>query len=89
MLIFSAASQELGAHLLEIPYEGDEFAMYAMLPAPNQTTTRTILNRLNQDNLDKAIGGMREQIVDLAFPKFKIESELQDDLKKVSYRYRS
>ena len=68
---------------MELPYVGEQISMYAMLPDAGSTTTNSILNNLNKNTLDQAISRLVKTPIDVAFPKFKMDSEFSTDLKEV------
>lgn len=73
-------SEKLGAHILELPYKGDDVSMYILLPpfaSPNGITN--ILKRLTLDKFQEVAseGYMVPRAVDVSVPKFTIEKELE------------
>ncbi|XP_014294378.1 serine protease inhibitor 88Ea [Halyomorpha halys] len=73
-------SEKLNAHVLELPYKGDEISLIILLPpfaSPNGVTN--ILRRLKtHPDLNKMINEeMMQRPVEVSIPKFSIEQELQ------------
>uniref|UniRef100_A0A224XD42 Putative serine proteinase inhibitor n=1 Tax=Panstrongylus lignarius TaxID=156445 RepID=A0A224XD42_9HEMI len=73
-------SEKLGAHILELPYKGEDVSMYILLPpfaSPNGITN--ILKRLTLDKFQEVAseGFMVPRAVDVSVPKFTIEKELE------------
>lgn len=73
-------SEKLGAHILELPYKGDEISMFVLLPpyaSPNGITN--LLKRLNHEALHDIVDedSMIPRSVEVGFPKFTIEKEAE------------
>ena len=78
----------LRAHIVELPYEGEEVSMYLILP--DQTLgadANTVLNSLTKSNLERAIKLMRKVPISVSMPRFKITSQFNDEIKDVSWFY--
>lgn len=74
-------SETLGAHILELPYQGDNISMYILLP-PFSNTEDSIdatLKNLNLDNFKKLVGkdSLVSRIVQVALPKFSLETTIE------------
>ncbi|CAB3370529.1 Hypothetical predicted protein [Cloeon dipterum] len=77
-----AVSQSLGAHLLELPYKGNEVSMVILLPPYlNQPDggLQQLLARLTPEALQEAMepGSMAARQVEVAIPKFSIDHSLE------------
>lgn len=78
--IISVASERLGAHVLQIPYKGNDISMFILLPpfvSPNGM--EYMLSKLNGAVLAELVepGYMVERPVDISVPKFEVEQELK------------
>lgn len=74
-------SETLGAHILELPYQGDNISMYILLP-PFSNTEDSIdatLKNLNLDNFKKLVGkdSLVSRTVQVALPKFSLETTIE------------
>ena len=79
----SVPSRALGAHILELPYEGDQVSMYILLPNQKTSTVDSVLQSLDNRNLDRVIRIMKRTTINVAIPKFKLSTQLDDRLKEV------
>ncbi|KAL1140375.1 hypothetical protein AAG570_000307 [Ranatra chinensis] len=73
-------SEKLGAHVLEMPYKGDEVSMYILMaPFASPNGTSNILKRLTLEIFQEITeqGGFMPRPVDVSIPKFTIEKELK------------
>lgn len=81
-------SEELGVHILELPYKGEDVSMFILLPPfvsvqqSKSDGVRQLLRRLS-DNTDSAKelreildSGMPPRDVELAIPRFSLERDL-------------
>lgn len=73
---------ELGAEIVEIPYSGGKYSMYAILPRVGESVD-AVLQRLNPSTLNSILSKMTPRILNLAFPRFKMTTEYEDELKQV------
>ena len=46
MYFFSGASEELGAHILEMPYKGDDVSMFILLPPFADQQGTLVINKI-------------------------------------------
>ncbi|XP_075235461.1 serine protease inhibitor 88Ea-like [Lycorma delicatula] len=74
-----AISENLGAHVLEMPYKGDDVCMYILLPpfaSPNGITN--VLKRLTLKTLHEIVDEdiMIPRPVEVSVPKFTVEQSL-------------
>lgn len=74
------ASEKLGAHVLELPYKGDDISMFVLLPpyaSPNGITN--LLKRLNHQAFHEIVDedSMIPRSVEVGVPKFTIEKEAE------------
>lgn len=85
--MFTVISEKLGAHVIELPYKGDDISMYILLPSfydPNGV--KYLLEKMTADMISELADPnfMVERPVELAIPKFTVEETLSD-LVPVSY----
>ncbi|CAG9829941.1 unnamed protein product [Diabrotica balteata] len=74
-------SETLGAHILEMPYKGDNISMYILLP-PFSSTENSIeatLKKLTLANFKNIVenDSLVSKTVQVAFPKFSLETTLE------------
>ncbi|XP_072379414.1 serine protease inhibitor 88Ea-like isoform X3 [Diabrotica undecimpunctata] len=74
-------SESLGAHILEMPYKGDNISMYILLP-PFSNTENSIeatLKKLTLANFKNIVenDSLVSKTVQVAFPKFSLETTLE------------
>ncbi|XP_039295627.1 serine protease inhibitor 88Ea isoform X2 [Nilaparvata lugens] len=75
-----AVSEQLGAHILELPYKGDDVSMFVLLPpfaSPSGITN--ILKRLTLKTLHEIIDedSMIPRAVEVSIPKFEVEKSIE------------
>lgn len=73
-------SEKLGAHILELPYKGNDISMFILLPpyaAPNGITN--LLKRLNTQAFREIVSedSLIPRSAEVGIPKFTIEKELE------------
>ncbi|KAK7015567.1 hypothetical protein SK128_004148 [Halocaridina rubra] len=75
-------SEELGAHILELPYTGEAVSMYILLPPfiTGENGFNAMVERLNADTLHDAIDNMWRIQVEVVIPKFKLQQSVGDEL---------
>lgn len=75
-------SEELGAHILELPYTGEAVSMYVLLPPfiSGQNGFNAMVERLNATTLQNAIDNTWRLQVEVVLPKFKLEQMVGDEL---------
>jgi serpin B len=67
--------EELNSKLLEIPYSGDDISLYILLPNEKQGL-KEMKSYLNDFAVfENSIRNMRENVVHVTIPKFKVEAE--------------
>ena len=64
-----------GAQMVELPYEGDRYAMYVVLP-PAGVSPDKMISYVNENLYDQAMSMMTAEKVRLTLPKFKLETEM-------------
>ncbi|XP_076254875.1 serine protease inhibitor 88Ea-like isoform X2 [Rhynchophorus ferrugineus] len=74
-------SEALGAHILELPYKGDNISMYILLPPFSNTedSIESTLKQLNLQNFRKIVdrGSLVSRTVQVALPKFSLETTIE------------
>lgn len=70
-----AYAEYQGAKMIEIPYEGDRYSMYVILP-PADLNMKNIGTYLNQSVYESAVKMLAPAEVRLSLPKMKIETSL-------------
>ncbi|KAL1512567.1 hypothetical protein ABEB36_002141 [Hypothenemus hampei] len=74
-------SESLGAHILELPYQGDNISMYILLPPFSNTedSIDTTLKNLNLENFKKLVDrdSLISRTVQVALPKFSLETTIE------------
>ncbi|KAK8741756.1 hypothetical protein OTU49_002378 [Cherax quadricarinatus] len=75
-------SEELGAHILELPYTGEAVSMYILLPPfiSGENGFNAMVERLNASLLTEAFNNMWRMQVEVILPKFKLEQLVEDEL---------
>ncbi|KAB0797094.1 hypothetical protein PPYR_09022 [Photinus pyralis] len=80
-------SETLMAHILEMPYEGDDISMYILLPPfSKEDGVETVLKRLTLDTFRSVVNeSMIARQVKVSLPKFRLEHtvELTPVLEKI------
>ena len=64
-----------GAQMVELPYEGERYAMYVVLP-PKGLSLDKMISYVNENLYEQAMSMMTAQKVRLTLPKLKIETEM-------------
>lgn len=80
-MFFLDVSETLGAHILEMPYKGDNISMYILLP-PFSNTENSIektLKNLTLENFRKVVDSneLIARTVQVAYPKFSLETTIE------------
>ncbi|KAK3863545.1 hypothetical protein Pcinc_030695 [Petrolisthes cinctipes] len=75
-------SEELGCHILELPYTGDAVSMFILLPPfiTGEHGFNSMVSRLNGSLLHDSFEKMWRTQVEVVFPKFKMEQLLENEL---------
>ncbi|CAL4063085.1 unnamed protein product, partial [Meganyctiphanes norvegica] len=75
-------SEELGAHILELPYTGDAMSMFILLPPfiSGEPGFNAMVQSLNSSTLRNAMDYMRRMEVHVELPKFKMEEVIGNEL---------
>ncbi|KZC12911.1 Serpin I2, partial [Dufourea novaeangliae] len=84
---YFSESTELDAKILRIPYDGDKFAMYFILPR-TRTGIEQLANEINPSVLMRHGWQLEELEVDVSIPKFKFEysSHMESVLRELGIR---
>jgi serpin B len=69
--------EELNSKLLEIPYSGDDISLYILLPNEKQGLKEMKSNLNDFAVFENSIRNMRENVVHVTIPKFKVEAEYE------------
>lgn len=73
--------EELGGHLLELPYESNVISMYLLLPfKAGDDEFNDVVQALNGSVLHDAMSNLVLKTVNLQLPKFSLETTLEDEL---------
>ena len=83
-------SEKLGAHVLELEYEGDDVSMFIILPSYlSPDGVGQILKRLTLEKFQEIIeeDSLIPRLVEVSIPKFSLEQELK--LVPVSFFFKS
>lgn len=74
-------SESLGAHILEMPYKGDNISMYILLPpwSNTQNSIENTLKNLTLENFKNIVenDNLVSKTVQVSFPKFSLETTLE------------
>jgi len=84
------SSDELGAHVLELPYKGGDISLFVILPPFNkQRGISQLSKRLNTNILQNIVssGEWTSRPVEVSLPKFNVEQSM-DNLVSVSEVYK-
>jgi len=75
-------SEEIGAHILELPYTGDAMSMFILLPPfiSGAQGFNAMVQSLNSSTLRDAMDNMWRVQVQVELPKFKMEQMIGDRL---------
>jgi len=75
-------SEELGAHILELPYTGDAMSMFILLPpfVTGENGFNAMVQSLNSTTLRNAMDNMWRIQVEIEVPKFKLEQTIGPEL---------
>jgi serpin B len=68
-------SEDQGFQLIQLPYQGLEYAMYVLLP-PKGTDIGKLLPKLNEQIYNSAMDGLQQKEVRLFMPRFKVETSM-------------
>lgn len=72
-------SETLMAHVLELPYEGEDISMYILLPPfSKEDGIETVLKKLTLENFRSVVNGsLSPRQVQVSFPKFGLEHTIE------------
>lgn len=86
---YIVSSDDLGAHVLELPYKGGDISLFIILPPFNKQRGISMLTkRLNTNILQDIVSSSewRSRSVEVSLPKFSVEQSM-DNLVPVSVYY--
>lgn len=75
------SSDDLGAHVLELPYKGGDISLFVILPPFNKQRGISLLTkRLNTDILQDIVASdeWRSRPVEVFLPKFSVEQTMEN-----------
>lgn len=80
-----AKLEQINSTIVELPYEGDDLSMYAILPDDETADLKQVKQQLTPAFIDQAVGQVRVKKVILRFPKFEFQTDYQlvDQLKQL------
>lgn len=80
------SSKELKSSILRIPYAGEKYSMFIILPWRNSNLNETI-NKFNNSKYNEELKNIEEMQVHAVIPRFKFDTsvKLNDAMKAVSY----
>lgn len=78
----SGPSEELGAHILELPYTGKDISMIILLPPfiAGEEGFNEMVSRLDGNLLHTAVESLWRGQVEVSIPKFKLAQNIGDEL---------
>lgn len=84
--LFFGYSEELQSRLIRMPYKGDRYAMFIILPNA-VAGLNDVIAKMNDRNINHAAENMDRLEINLYLPKFKFDSNIKftDVLKTVSF----
>jgi len=73
-------SEDLGAQILELPYEGKQLSMVILLPPffSGENGFDSLVERLNPASLKQAMNRLWQTKVEVSIPKFKLDTVVED-----------
>lgn len=87
--LVSDVSETLGAHILELPYKGDNISMYILLPpfANTEDSIEATLKNLTLENFKSIVDNdnLISRTVHVALPKFSLETTIELTPVSISY----
>ena len=77
-ILFTVISEHLGAHVLELPYKGNEISMFIILPPYTKPNAiEAVIKQLTVESLQEIIEDDLPRAVEVSIPKFTIEQTLE------------
>ncbi|KAL7642570.1 UNVERIFIED_CONTAM: hypothetical protein RMT77_007131 [Armadillidium vulgare] len=78
-------SEELRAHVLELPYTLNDISMFVFLPpsVEGEKAMQNLISSLTEETVEKAIDETWLENIEVSFPKVVIETSLDDELKTI------
>lgn len=82
----TGVSEELGANILELPYDGEAISMYILLPPfiVGEDGFTAMVERLSGPLLQHALSNTWRTQMEVVIPKFRLEELVEDELIGVS-----
>ena len=77
MFICAVVSERLGAHILELPYKGNEISMFIILPPfAKSNGVESVIKQLSVESFHELLEDDLPRNVEVAIPKFTIEQTI-------------
>lgn len=71
-------SERLGAHVLELPYKGNDISMFIILPPYTKVNgIEAVIKQLTVESLQEIVEDDLPRAVEVSIPKFTTEQTLQ------------
>jgi len=76
--MFTVISEHLGAHVLELPYKGNDISMFIILPPYTKPNgIEAVINQLSVESLQEIVEDDLPRAVEVSIPKFTIEQTIE------------
>jgi serpin B len=77
-VMFTVISENLGAHVLELPYKGNDISMFIILPPYTKPNgIEAVINQLSVEHLQEIVEDDLPRAVEVSIPKFTIEQTIE------------
>lgn len=74
----TVVSERLGAHVLELPYKGNEVSMFIILPPYAKSYgIESVIKQLSVESLQEIVEDDLPRAVEVSIPKFTVEQSLE------------